>query len=347
MGGRGHRTRPRGAVLGGVVALWVVALGIAVGAVLTYRYSSSDSCAAANCPAASGASSAARPASDSTRTPGYPPDLSNYPSAASTGVPTGTQLSPYDGPMIVTQPGTVIDGKMINGDLRIEAADVIVKNSQVNGDVRIDPADAGDGYSLLVQDSTVDAGDALGHNAYDGTGIGAVDFTAIRVEVTGGKLSINCFLDCTVQDSWLHGQATDSTGVQHEGAVRIGAKSTIVHNTLTCDAMNVPPEAGCSGDLTGYGDFAAVQNDLIIDNYLTTITTGGGVCAYGGSSGGRPFAKDAENIVFHNNVFGRGTKNDHGEPDCAYYFAVADFDTAAPGNQFTGNLYTDGTAVVP
>src|SRR5690606_5028714 len=52
--------------------------------------------------------------------------------SSNTGVPAGTQLKAYTGPMTITKDGTVIDGMIINGTLRVLAANVVIKNSQVN-----------------------------------------------------------------------------------------------------------------------------------------------------------------------------------------------------------------------
>jgi hypothetical protein len=69
----------------------------------------------------------------------------------------------------------------------------------------------------------------------------------------------------------------------------MGDGSTIRHNSLVCDAPDVPPDAGCSADLTGYGDFAPIRNNTIDKNFF--LATTGGTCAYGGPSGdGTPTA---------------------------------------------------------
>lgn len=268
-----------------------------------------------------------------------------WPGATNTGVPAGVTLTAYTGPMIITTNGTVIDGKSITGDLRIKAANVIVKNCKIFGDVNVDPNDTG--FSVTVQDTEIDAGRALGQDAYDGTGIGARDFVALRVNVHGGKRSINCFIDCTVKDSWLHGQATDLTGVEHESAIRMGSGSTIVHNTILCEAPNVAPDAGCSADLTGYGDFAIVQNNLIENNFFRASPSAG-FCAYGGSTKSKPYSAGVNGIRFLDNVFERGHQlSDHGLYVCGYYGSITDYDTSAPGNQWTNNTYDDGTPVIP
>ncbi|RVG79790.1 right-handed parallel beta-helix repeat-containing protein, partial [Sinorhizobium meliloti] len=40
---------------------------------------------------------------------------STFPNATDTGVPAGTTLTEYTGPMTITENGTVIDGMIING----------------------------------------------------------------------------------------------------------------------------------------------------------------------------------------------------------------------------------------
>lgn len=143
---------------------------------------------------------------------------------------------------------------------------------------------------------------------------------------SGGNRSMHCWKNCTIQDSYVHGQFRDPTGRKkerggggdlfssfinisfpgtfHESGIRMGESATIVHNSITCDAPDVEPDGGCSADLTGYGDFAPVRNNLIENNFFKATT--GGFCAYGGSSGGKPYSADAANIRFINNLFEKG-----------------------------------------
>lgn len=247
-------------------------------------------------------------------------------------MPEGVRLSPYTGPCTITTAGTVIDGKTVNCALKIRAADVTIRNSVVNGTVYNDEDSDGLGFEII--DSEVRIGNR------GGTGIGNVGFTVVRVEVTGGNRSINCWRDCTVRDSFVHGQFTDLTGVAHESGIRMGSGGVIRHNTITCDAPDVPPDAGCSAGLTGYGDFAPVRDNLIERNVF--LTTTGGACAYGGSSAGKAYP-DADHIRFVDNVFQRTAARPH----CGYWFPIASFDTSAPGNVWRGNVWSDGGVVPP
>ncbi|WP_405218125.1 hypothetical protein [Agrococcus sp. Ld7] len=259
----------------------------------------------------------------------------SFPSAATTGVPDGTVLSPYTGPCTIQTNDVVIDGAIIDCDLRVLAQNLQITNSIINGHIYSD-SDFFNG-SFSMSDSEVRMPQSAG------TGVGDVNFTLTRVEVTGGSRSVNCAADCTVQDSYLHGQYTDYRGIDHESAIRMGANSTIRHNTITCDAAPVPPDAGCSAALTGYGDFGVVQNNSIDDNLIDGGPDGSmGYCAYGGSTPGKPYSEGVNNIRFTNNIFMRGPNG-----NCGIWGPITSFDSAAPGNVWTNNIWDDGAPVAP
>ena len=268
-------------------------------------------------------------------TPGGPDPWGGcWPGAANTGVPSGTVLSTYSGPCTITAANTVIDSKIVNCGLTIRAAGVRITNSKINGTIYLDrPTDP---YSFTISDSELDAGGPTN------SGIGNSNFVAIRVHVHGGMRGIWCEYNCTVQDSWIHGQATDPSGVAHESGIRMGDGSVIRHNSLLCDAPNVPPDAGCSADLTGYGDFAPIRNNTIDKNLF--LATTGGTCAYGGASGkdgSKPYGNQSANIAFTNNVFQhRSSVQRSGK--CGEWFAIADFDRSRPGNVWANNVWDTG-----
>ena len=256
----------------------------------------------------------------------------SFPNADTTGVPAGTPLSTYTGPCTIQTAGYVIDAKQVDCSLRILAKDVVIKNSKINGSIYADYND--NVGSFTITDSEVDAGDG------PWTGIGDAFFTATRVEVTGGTRSINCYANCTVQDSYVHGQLHDTTGVHHESGIRINTNSALIHNTIACDAPNFPPDAGCSAAITGYPDFDPVRDNTVDGNLI--IAGSGGYCSYGGSTAGKPFSGQTANIRFTNNVYQKGSPG-----QCGYWGAITSFDTRAPGNAWSNNLYDDGTPVPP
>lgn len=252
----------------------------------------------------------------------------SFPSPATTGVPAGTTLTPYTGPCTIQTPNVVIDAKTINCQLDIAAKGVVITRSNIVGGVYAD-ATANTG-SFTITDSFVNAGNQAG------TGIGDANFTATRVHVTGGNRSINCYSNCTVQDSYVNDQFTDKTGVYHESGIRINTNSHLVHNTIGCNAPDVAPDAGCSAAITGYPDFDPVTGNVVNGNLI--LADSGGYCSYGGSTPGKPFSGQTKNIQFLNNVYQKGSTG-----KCGWWGPITSFDTSAPGNLWSNNLYDDGS----
>lgn len=257
-----------------------------------------------------------------------------WPGPSNTGVPEGVDLTPYSGPCRITEPKTIIDSKLVTCDLLVRAADVVITRSKVSGYISSEN-DESAGYSFTLEDSEVNASP---NGPRFVTAVGSVNFTVRRSHIYGGKRAANCRQNCLVEDSWLHGQDTDASGVWHESAIRMGEGAVIRRNTLVCDAPDVPPDAGCSASLTGYGDLGPVQNNIIEGNWFPGTT--GGYCAYGGSSKGKPYTDAAENIVFKDNVFGMGRSG-----KCGVLGPITDFDSTRPGNQWINNMWENGQKI--
>ncbi len=255
-----------------------------------------------------------------------------FPGPNNTGVPSGTTLTAYTGPCTITAANTVIDAKTINCDIAVRAANVTISRSKVNGVIE-SGSDTSKNYSFTVTDSEIDASP---NSVRAATAVGEINFTVIRSHIYGGNRGAHCYNTCRITDSYFHGQDTDVTGVWHESGVRMGQFSTIRHNTIICDAPDVPPDAGCSASLTGYGDFTAITNNTIENNLFPPST--GGYCAYGGSSLSKPFSAGTRDIIFRNNVFMKGTSRN----GCAAYGPITSFDEAAPGNIWSNNVWDTG-----
>ncbi|WP_344812791.1 DUF4082 domain-containing protein [Microlunatus aurantiacus] len=260
------------------------------------------------------------------------PPSGGWPNAANTGVPAGTTLSPYTGPCTIATANVVIDARTVNCTLQIQAPGVRITRSLINGGV--DVRSAASGSSFTITDSEVRIGDNLN------TGLMRANFHANRVEITGGRRSVYCETNCVIENSWVHGQGGDPAGQAHFSGIRMSQNTTIRHNTITCDGRRLPPASGCSAGLTGYGDFAPVQNNLIENNIFYGGTST--VCAYGGSSQSKPYSSRASNIRFINNVFVRGASG-----RCGNLGAIFSFDSTAPGNSWVGNTWDDGTQLRP
>src|SRR4029079_9333988 len=136
----------------------------------------------------------------------------------------------------------------------------------------------------------------------------------------------------------------DPSNHAHASSVREEQGLTLRHNSLHCSYTGPynGDTLGCSADLTGYPDFAPIKNNTI-DRNLFVASPGGGFCAYGGATSGKPYSGDptnATNQTFTNNVFQRGTNN-----KCGSYRPVTSFNPSESGNVWAGNVWDDGTTV--
>jgi hypothetical protein len=280
------------------------------------------------------------PSPTASQTTPAPPSTtsSGWPGPDNTGVPAGTVLKPYAGPCTITTANTVVDSALISCDLTVAAAGVKISRSQVNGSVNVSTPNGDTTLRLTITDSTINAGHRQATGLSDGL------FLAQRVEVLGGNRGVLCAWRCTLRDSWVHGTYVQNDW--HASAVRAERYSTIVHNTLGCDwLIPTAQDGGCSADLTGYPDFAAPHDWLIQNNLFVANPNGAAFCAYGGSSGGKPFSSDpmtGVNIQFIDNVFQRGSNR-----RCGAYGPIESFNASKPGAVWSGNRYEDGTAVAP
>jgi hypothetical protein len=259
-----------------------------------------------------------------------------FPGPSNTGVPDGTVLSDYRGPCRISKANTVIKSKTVNCDIEIAASGVVIKNSKVNGSVLSED----EGGSVTVTDSTIDAGDVSATINDGARAIEGRNFTLIRVETVRGISGGFCEANCEVRDSWIHGQDRDEGGRAHESGFRQGSGTSpnsqrFIHNTIRCDGPEVPPDAGCSADLTGYGDFATIQNNLVEKNLLEWSPSGG-FCAYGGSSLSKP-NPFGQNNTWKDNIFQRGPSG-----TCGVYGAITDLDAGQRGNTWTNNRWDTG-----
>lgn len=264
-----------------------------------------------------------------------------FPGPGNTGIPSGTSLTSYSGPCTISAANTVIDSKNITCSLSIQASNVTIKNSKiVASDISIDSG------SLLLMDSEVDFG-----NNINGEGLKGSNFVIQRANMYGGKRQVWCD-HCTLEDSYLHDQLSDPSGVTHESSARVEAYAILRHNTLWCNAPDFPPDAGCSANQTGYPDFSPIHDNTFERNFYMATT--GGYCSYGGDNPGKPYNNDplnATNVKSIQNVFQRGTRpndrttvplSDKRRYTCGGYGVLDSYNDGKAGFRFHGNMWDDG-----
>lgn len=292
----------------------------------------------------------------------YTPDSADlwggcWPGPDTAGIPAGTTLTTYTGSCTITTPNTTIDSKTINcGELEIQALNVTITKSRINGYPFIDDSTPTTrDVSFSVADSELANPSATSNTE----SVGKSHFSITRSIISGGRRGAWCEYDCSITDNYIHGQehgvlnCTTSGCAFHESGIRQGSGNgttsgvqVIRHNTVACDAPDVAANepgnesdtSGCSAVITGYGDFAAIQNNTVDRNLI--LATPGGYCAYGGNTGGgKPFPNGANN-VWTDNVFVKGSGS-----HCGFFGTSTDFNTGLSGNSFTGNKFWNGTTL--
>lgn len=182
---------------------------------------------------------------------------SGFPSSENTGVPAGTQLSVYTGPMTITQDGTVIDGKIINGTLRILADNVVIKNSQVNfnGYWGIDAEGA---KNFTVQDSDITGPGYSGYvvSAILGSG------TFLRNDISKAQNGIQLTDGASiVKGNYIHDLQSGDTQAHYDGISVQGRQSNVVIEGNTVESRD-------TSAVFIKNDFGPIDNVKVVGNYL-------------------------------------------------------------------------------
>jgi hypothetical protein len=240
---------------------------------------------------------------------------------------TPTQVYPAPaGDRYIIDSDTVIDSKVINHDILVRGGTLTISNSIMAGTVEMD------GGAIVVDHSEVHGGDWVGAT-FDGANI-----TIRSSEITGTPTVVNCSGNCTMTDTYSHDPWFFTDRDQHSSAFATngGSNMTVRHNTVWCNIQVNPVGGGCTGDLALQTDFANATN-ITIDSNLFPVSPSGSYCITGGYWPTKPFS-NPHDIVITNNVFGKGSNG-----FCGFYGTSDAFSASAPGDVWSGNVYTDGS----
>ncbi len=292
------------------------------------------------------------PPTTTTRPPVVtPPPTTNgaFPSVANTGVSDGTNLTTYTGSMTIRSCGTVIDSKVVNGDLTILAGNgthsastpcVTIKNSLVRGTVD-------DKYSSYACGGVQGCGPVLITDTevavpapVDVAAVAEANIFMWRSYVHGARVGINCDGYCEIHDSFL--LADKEFGSTHMQAFlsngNYGAPIVLDHNAFLCAPTGpVPDGAGCAADVGLFGDFSAVTNMTITGN-LFKATNDAYYCVHSGYEPGKAYPNGG-GLNYTNNVFEAGPNGKCGDAD-----AVFNWNNSA--GRWCNNKFSDGRLVL-
>lgn len=149
-----------------------------------------------------------------------------FPNASTTGVPTGTTLTP-SGSIEVTKDGSVIDAKHVTGTITVKANNVVIKRTKIDN-TGLYPIKFAQGYrNLLVEDSEIDGrGNASVAILYG-------DYTLRRVNIhnvnDGPRIEGDNVL---IEDSFIHDLHRVPGGHHDAIQIRIGKNIVIRNNNI-------------------------------------------------------------------------------------------------------------------
>jgi hypothetical protein len=199
-----------------------------------------------------------------------------FPTKTSVGYrPTGITLKPYTGPLVITTPGTVLEGYDIPGGVAVRARDVTIRKSLVRGTGSWAVRQEKGGDGLLLEDTDVTT---------KNTGSGRVD-RAVQFEAGNGTLR-RCSLYATqrgialashvlVEDTY-HGENSNDTDA-HSSAIACWGGCTDV--TLRRSFMGTAPNTNASSSMSCYPESGPNSYFTITE---TLFESGGGYVFYFG-----------------------------------------------------------------
>ena len=146
-----------------------------------------------------------------------------YPHPGNTGVPAGTVLTSQGGVTISTA-GTVLDGRLVNGSITVNAANVTIRNSKIVGRVQM-----GSVGSLTIQDTMIDC------VTNTGTGLAGRNFTALRLHVLNCENAFDVNGNNLIQDTYITGvrEVAGGHGDGIQNYTPSGSSNIVIrHNTF-------------------------------------------------------------------------------------------------------------------
>jgi len=213
-----------------------------------------------------------------------------FPNASNTGVPSGTALTLYTGPLTISVANTVIDSKKINGCVVIKANNITIKNSLIQSGGCFFNVLSDSGYTgLKLIDVEIDG---LNNGSGD-SAIGGSNYICQRCNLHGTVDGAKAGDNVIFQDSYIHDLAMTSSS-HNDGIQSLGTVSLrIVHNTILVKS------GGTAAVILSTGVASRMSNVLIDGNLLG----GGAYTVYGGYQAGTDSLAKVSNISVTNNRF--------------------------------------------
>lgn len=263
-------------------------------------------------------------------TPGGPDPWGGcWPGPENTGPPAGLSLTPYQGQVLpdgacTITVNTVIADNTIACQIIVKSGNLTLEDSSLTGEVY----NYGQGQ-VLIEDSTINGG-----SAHTETVLGS-NITIVASNLYGNQHEVYCGSDCTIENSWLHGNHDFGPADHQNGFLSTGGTHyDLQHNTIDCSGH-------CTSDIA----FLGSDSDAIVNRNLLMSGPAIAYCLYA-YSGGRT-STVVNQMTITDNVFQLGSTT-----KCASYGPTAGWDepndnpgTSGYRNKWSGNTWNDGQAL--
>lgn len=237
-----------------------------------------------------------------------------FPDASTTGLPPGVVLTASGG-LVITQPGVVISGLNITGQVSIEAPNVTIENCKISSSAWSVVSIADGVTGTVIQNCDING---VGSGNDGSTGInGQGTFLNNNIHNVENGISV-AGSNTTITGNYIHD--LNASGSPHYDGIQIdgGVSNVLIsHNSVINNH-------GQTSAVMIDNDFGGISNIQVSDNLLV----GGGYTVY---SDGRATSAAITGVSFTNNHIGAGQ------------FGTTSFDNNNP--TYTGNV-NDGAAIV-
>jgi hypothetical protein len=286
------------------------------------------------------------------------PGACGYPTPSTTGVPSGTALT-ASGPITVTTPGTVIEGKDVTGGIDVQADDVTIRNSRVSngGDCGTTTTCGGwviralrvTGLKIENVETSQNGTDTCEHDIRNqGPSAGTVEVVDSYLHACDASVySVGPF---TLRDSYSLSKI-DISEDHIENIYFDGTNFTAIHDTL----FNPVNQTAVIFGNTNNGSGGTCENHLTVED---SLLAGGGYTLY---PCGNASSAGSSTWVIKNNHFARcrtGEKEvsgghwvcQSGFDQYGYYPRGGSFGLVAysfsSGRTWSGNVWDDNLATI-
>jgi hypothetical protein len=232
--------------------------------------------------------------------PSPPPSSGGYPDASNTG-PAGP-LTESTGNVTVSTSGAVLENRLINGCVTVNAANVTIRNSHIRcaGASAIWSGSTG----LVVEDTIIDC---LGNiNTAGRTALTPGNYTARRIEALNCENILWAERNVVIEDSYIH-DPIPCCGPQqpHTDSVQIpnGASNIRIEHNRIYGSYIGPGNFGNSA-VTGAAGLSMSVTNVVLNNNL--LAGGGYTIDCPGIDGGYTWTNNRFSRVFVNTVGGWG-----------------------------------------